>query len=209
MTDQDPIEVVERCTVYQGYFRMDRYRLRHRKFDGSWTEVMQREVFERGHAAAVLLYDPHRDQVAMIEQFRIGAFAAGHPAWLLEAVAGIIEPGETAEALVRREAVEEAGCTIGRLERVGPVLVSPGGTSETVTIFVGEIDASTCREGYYGLAAENEDIRMRLLSAHEAFQLLDQGMLTNAVTALAVAWLARHHSTLMRQWLAPAAQPSA
>ena len=105
-TPDDRIEVIEKTTPFQGYFRIDRYRLRHRKFDGGWTDEMSREIFERGHAAAVLLYDPERDRVVLIEQFRPGAYAAGMEPWLIEVVAGIIDPGETPEDVVRREAVE-------------------------------------------------------------------------------------------------------
>ena len=94
--DTMDIDIVERRAGYQGYFRLDIYRLRHRLHDGGWSGVMQREVLERGHAAAALLYDPARDAVVMIEQFRVGALAAGRPAWLREVVAGIIETGEDA-----------------------------------------------------------------------------------------------------------------
>ena len=91
--DKD-VEVITKETVFQGYFRVDRYRLRHRTFAGGWTDEMVREVFERGHAVVVLLYDPDRDEVALIEQFRPGAFAAGWNPWLIECVAGIIDEGE-------------------------------------------------------------------------------------------------------------------
>ena len=73
-------EILEKTRVYDGFFKIDRYRLRHRLHAGGWSGVMTREVFERGHAAAVLPYDPERDAVVLIEQFRIGAYAAGRPA---------------------------------------------------------------------------------------------------------------------------------
>src|SRR5690606_34983427 len=128
----DPrIDIREKITAFKGYFQVDRYRLRHRKFDGGWSEEMTREVFERGHAAAVLLYDPERDAVVLIEQFRPGAYAAGLEPWLIGGVAGITEPGETPEAVVRREAVEGAGCTVAALHPIGSFLASPGACSET------------------------------------------------------------------------------
>ena len=121
------VELIEKTTHYDGYFRMDTYRLRHERFGGGWTDPFTRELFERGDAALVLPYDPVRDTVVLIEQFRIGAYAAGLSPWLVEAVAGIVEPGEAAENVVRREALEEAGCAITALEEIGPVLPSPGG----------------------------------------------------------------------------------
>ena len=98
MTD-DNFQLIEKTTNYQGYFRIERYRFRHRLFAGGWSGEIRREVFERGHAVAVLPYDPERDAVLLIEQFRIGALAAaGMPAWQIEVIAGIIDEGETPEA---------------------------------------------------------------------------------------------------------------
>ncbi|MGH6961254.1 MAG: NUDIX domain-containing protein, partial [Dongiaceae bacterium] len=111
MTNQD-FQLIEKSTPFQGYFRIDLYRFRHRLFAGGWSGEVRREVFERGHAVVVLPYDPERDAVVMIEQFRIGAAAAGMPMWQLEMIAGIIDEGETPEAVARREAREEARCEI-------------------------------------------------------------------------------------------------
>ena len=94
------VDLIEKTTPYQGYFQIDVYRLRHKRFGGGWTEVMSREMFERCRATVVLPYDPARDAVVLIEQFRIGAYAAGLKPWLVEPVAGIVEPGETPEATV-------------------------------------------------------------------------------------------------------------
>ena len=97
MTRDDDIEIREKIAAYQGYFRIDRYRLRHRLHAGGWSAEMTREVFERCHAAAVLPYDPIRDEVVLIEQFRVGAYAAGWSPWLTEVIAGIIDPGNPRE----------------------------------------------------------------------------------------------------------------
>ncbi|MGH7005896.1 MAG: NUDIX domain-containing protein, partial [Alphaproteobacteria bacterium] len=105
---REDVEVLEKTTVWKGRFQIDRYKLRHKLHDGGWSEPFIREVFERGHAAAVLPYDPIRDLVVLIELFRPGAYAAGRHPWLVEVVAGIIDPGEAVENVVRREAWEEA-----------------------------------------------------------------------------------------------------
>ncbi|MCW8983112.1 MAG: NUDIX domain-containing protein, partial [Gammaproteobacteria bacterium] len=129
------IELLECETGYQGFFRLERYRLRHRLFAGGMSPTITRELFERGHAAAILLYDPDLDQIVLVEQFRIGALNARGGAWLYEIVAGIIESGEEGEAVARRESVEEAGCEVGRVEKICDYLVSPGGTSETISLY--------------------------------------------------------------------------
>ena len=196
------IDLIERSTPFQGYFRIDRYRLRHRKFDGGWTEVLQREVFERGHAAAVLPYDPQRDAVVLIEQFRVGALAAGLEPWLIETVAGIIDPGETAEEVVRREAVEEAGCSVTDLELMGTFLLSPGACTESLAMFCGRTDSRGLEGGIHGLDHEGEDIRVMVVSFEAAMALLEQGRVSNMNAVAALQWLALHRERLRALWAA-------
>lgn len=198
MTNDD-WEVINRETVYQGYFRMDRYSVRHRRFAGDWTPTLQREVFERGHAAAVLPYDPQLDRVALVEQFRVGALDAPGSPWLLELVAGIIEPGEAADDVARREAEEEAGLTLTELAPVCDYLVSPGGTTERTALYVGRAELGAAG-GIHGLASENEDIRVHTFTAHEAIELADSGRANNAAAQIALHWFARHRDALRRDW---------
>ena len=195
------IDIVERTTPFHGYFRVDRYRLRHRKFEGGWTEVIQREVFERGHAVAVLPYDPARDAVVLIEQFRAGALAAGREPWLVEVVAGIIDPGETAEQVARREAVEEAGCELGELEPIGEFLLSPGACSETLAMYCGRADSEGLG-GVHGLDQEGEDIRVLVLPFAEAMALLEQRRIDNLNAVAALQWLALNRERLRARWSA-------
>lgn len=196
---RDDVEIVEKATVYRGRFQVDRYRLRHKLHDGGWSEPFVREVFERGHAAAVLPYDPVLDRIVLIEQFRPGAYAAGLHPWLIEVVAGIIDPGETAEQVVRREAVEEAGVEIGEIEKVATCMVTPGACSEYVEIFVGRADASRAG-GVHGLAHEHENIRAFTLSVDEAEKKLAAHEFTNVVTIVALQWLLLHRMQLRDKW---------
>ncbi|CAK0750468.1 ADP-ribose phosphohydrolase [Azospirillaceae bacterium] len=131
-----------------------------------------------------------RDQVVLIEQFRIGAYTAGGPAWLTEVVAGIIEPDETPEGVARREVIEETGCTALDLLPVNRYLVSPGGSSETIHLFCARVDAAAAGE-IRGLTHEHEDIRVRIVTADEAIRLLDDPGIHNATTLIALGWFAR------------------
>ena len=196
----DPrVQIIERTTPYQGFFRLDLYRLRHRTFAGGWTDEQSRELFERKHAAGVVLWDPDLDHVVLIEQFRIGALAAGLEPWLLETVAGIIEGEESAEQVVYREAVEEAGCTITALEPIGRFLMSPGGSSETITLFCGRVDSSA-GGGLFGLAEEGEDIRAVVLPWQDVQRRLNAGEIISAHTVLALQWLATKRRRLGARW---------
>lgn len=193
------VEIVEQRTCYQGFFRMAQYRLRHRRYDGSMSPLLSRELFERGHAAAVLPYDPVLDYVVLLEQFRIGALAAAGGPWLLDIVAGIIEPGETAAEVVRREMEEEAGCTLQALEPICEYLVSPGGTSERISLYCGQVDASRVG-GIHGLAEEGEDIRVSTVSFDEALTLLESGRINSASPIIALQWLQMNRARLQQQW---------
>ncbi len=193
------VELIEKTTPYQGYFRVQVYRLRHKRFGGGWTEVMSRELFERGHATVVLPYDPARDAVVLIEQFRVGAYAAGFAPWLIEAVAGIVEPGETPEDVARREAVEEAGCKIAELEPIGTVMSSPGGCSEVLHLYCGRVDSEGVG-GIHGLEHEHEDIRAFTLPLDAALERLAWGEYNNANTVITRQWLALNRDRLKKKW---------
>ena len=193
------VEIVETTKVYEGYFELDRHRLRHRRFAGNWTPVLSREVFERGHAVCLLPYDPDRDEVVLIEQFRIGAYCAGRDPWLIEVVAGIIEPGESAEEVARREAMEEADLTIGRLVDIGEILASPGGMSESFRLYCGEA-WSAGAGGLHGLHDEGEDIKVHVMTRVEALDKLASGAIVSAPAVIALQWLALNHARLMEEW---------
>src|SRR5437763_107866 len=130
LTPPPGIEIVSRRLAYKGYFRIDEYVIRHGNFAGGLTPPLKREVFERGHAAAVLPYDPARDLFVLCQQFRVGAYCAGAEPWQIECVAGIIEDGESPEDVARRETEEECGCVAMDLIPMQRYLVSPGGASE-------------------------------------------------------------------------------
>lgn len=194
------MEVLERKRVYRGYFQIDRYRLRHRLFAGGMSAVITREVAERGHAAGVLPYDPVRDAVVLIEQFRVGALAAGRDPWLIEVVAGIVEPGERHEQVARREAKEEAGVKLRRLVLIADLLLSAGALSETFRLYCGEIAAESAG-GLHGLSEEGEDIRAERVPVRKALAMLRAGRIANAPAVIALQWLALNRRRLRTEWL--------
>lgn len=188
-------EVVEETTVYSGFFNLIRMRLRHTLFRGGWSRIVERELFHRGSCVAVLLYDPVKDQLVLIEQFRVGALLANSDPWLLEIVAGAVEEGETPAQVARREAYEEAGCQLRELFPVYEFFTSPGGLSEKITLFCGIMDASGT-EGIHGLEEEDEDIRTMVVSFDEAMSLLGQGRIESGIPIVALQWLALNRGEL-------------
>lgn len=196
-TPQD-VEIISKETLFKGFFKMIKYRFKHKLFEGGWSEPIEREMFERGHAAAMLPYDPVTDQVVIIEQIRVGALEHEHP-WQLEIVAGIIDAGETVESVVRREAVEEAGIDVGRLEKLTSFYPSSGGCSEKLDVFVGQVDASTA-SGVHGLDYEGEDIRVHVVSRQQAYQWVIEGQFENGASIIALQWLELNYQRLQVEW---------
>jgi len=195
------LEILGRETVYRGFFQVDRFRIRHRLYAGGWSTPMVREMFERGRAVALLLYDPDADAVVLVEQLRLAAHLAGLPAWQIEAVAGIVGADDPSdEAVARREAQEEAGVTVeGALLPIHRFMPSPGGSTETVHLLCGRVD-SRAAGGTHGLADEHEDTKVVVLTYREAMRRLRAGAIVNGPTMLALYWLAANRARLRRAW---------
>ena len=199
-TQQD-VEVLEERAAFRGFFEVREYRLCHRLFGGGWGKIITRELFVRGSAVGVLLFDPWRDEVLLVEQFRAGALPWSRSPWMVELVAGIVERGESPEEVAQREAKEEANLTADRLEFVANYFSSPGGSDEYLHLYCGRVDL-THAGGVFGLAEEGEDIRAFTLPTAELFERLDRHEIDNAHTLIAVQWLRHHHARLCKEWRA-------
>lgn len=194
------VALLARDTAFQAYFRIDRYRVRHPLIGGGQSGEIVRELFERGRAAAVLPYDPERDEVVLIRQFRVGPYANGEAPWAIEIVAGIIDAGEAAVDVARRELKEEANLEpTGSILRIGLCYVSPGGSTETCENFIAPVDAAKAG-GVFGLAEEGEDIQVLVWPYERAFRALSDGLITAAPAVIALQWLALNRERLRREW---------
>ncbi|WKD49285.1 NUDIX domain-containing protein [Microbulbifer spongiae] len=197
----ESVQVVSRETVFKGFFTMLRLRLRHRLFRGGWSRIFERELFVRGPAVGVLLYDPERHQVALTEQFRIGALARAAGPWCLEVVAGMVEQGEDLQEVARREVREEAGLQVQELHFIHSYMPSPGGSSERLHLYCALVSLSGA-EGCFGLQHENEDIRLRVFQADRLFEAMagdfapGESPVDNAATIICLQWLALHRDKL-------------
>lgn len=196
---RDDFEIIHRDVIHQGFLQMMRYQLRFRLFDGGWSNVVTRELMERQSAVAIVLYDPDLDRVVLIEQFRPGANKDPQSPWLLEAVAGVINPEETPDQVATREAYEESGCEVLDLYPICEYFVSPGGSNEYLWLFCGRIDASNTG-GIHGLHHEDEDIRTVTLTFDEAFNLLKEGHIKTSPAIISIQWLQLNREWLKQLW---------
>jgi ADP-ribose pyrophosphatase len=193
-------------TEFDGFFKMRRLRFRHSLYRGGWSPQIEREVFCRGEAVVVLLYDSQRQQVVLVEQCRPGAVLHryGHAdlqnntnspfqddfdqAWLLEPVAGMIDAGETPQQAGVREVQEEAGIAVDKLEYICELYPSPGGCDELLHLYAADINSANLAQ-YAGLANHVEDIKVVLLTYAQAKEALRTARFKVATTFIALQWL--------------------
>ncbi len=199
MNRDNDVEIVEREACFKGFYQLDRLHLRHRLFAGGMGKLISRELFVRHDAVCVLPYDPQRDCVVLIEQFRVGALDKSPNPWLIELVAGLIDKDEQPEQVARREAVEEAGLELAELWPLTQYYPSPGGSDERVHLYVGRCD-SRGAGGVHGLEEEGEDIRVLVWSLDEALAALDDGRIDNAASIIALQWLALNRAKVRERW---------
>lgn len=192
--------IINKQTLFKGFFTLSELEIRHQLFAGGETPVLRRELLGKGDAVALLPYDPLRDELVLVEQFRIGALSDPSGPWLIEVIAGYQEPGEDPETVAVREALEEADCHITHLQFIHRYYSTPGGSSEQIHLYFGITDTSALG-GVHGLEAEGEDIRVRVISSKTAFEWLEEGKIDSAMPTIALQWFRLHHDELHQQWI--------
>lgn len=195
----DDVEVSEKKSIYKGHFNVDNYRLRFTKFEEGWSNTIQRELVQGYRVVCVLLYDPDKHTVILVEQFRIGTLHSHHGPWQLEVVAGLVEDNEDILETLHRESEEEAGVTCADPIKLFEYWSTPGMTSERVHLYCARVDSSQA-SGIHGVAEEEEDIMVHVVDADDAIQATFDGQIDNAPSILALQWLQYNHQLLQQQW---------
>jgi len=193
------VQIVERVNCFKGFYQLDRVRLRHELFAGGMGREISRELFVRHDAVCVLPYDPVRDEVVLIEQFRVGAMGKVANPWLIELVAGLIDKDEVPEEVAHREAQEEAGLVFKALWPMTRYFPSPGGSDEFVHLYLGQC-SSVGAGGLHGLEEEGEDIRVKVWAFEDALQAVRDGLIVNAASIIALQWLALNRDEVRGLW---------
>lgn len=194
------IDIQQHSVAFKGFLQIDQFKLSHELFAGGMSATIERELFQRGAAVAVLPYDPVADTIVLVEQFRIGAMPHKGGAWLLEPIAGMVEVGEKPGEVAHREAKEEANCDLLALEHVCDYLVSPGVSTELTHVYCAKVDSREMG-GIFGLDEEHEDIKVHVIDREKAMSMLTSGYLHCAMTIIGLQWLALNLDRLKEQWL--------
>lgn len=198
MSDEK-LKIHARETLSQGFLKIVKYTVSHRRFDGGWIGPMTREVVERPLCVAVLPYDPIADKILLIEQFRLAAHLAGLPGWQREIIAGMNDKNESPEDIVRREALEEANCPLTDLIEIYRYLPTPGITDEKIVTYCGRMN-SVGLGGVFGVDGEHEDIRATLHDFAEVPGILADGHTGNGLLIMVLQWLMLNRDRLRRDW---------
>lgn len=191
------VAVADRREPYADFFAVEEYDLSFRRFDGRMSARIGRTAFVSGDAVVVLPYDPARDRVLVVEQFRVGAYARGDAnPWSLEGIAGRVDPGEAPEDSARREAVEEAGVMLGDMLPVHHHYPSPGAKTEFLYTYVALCDLPDTDARLGGLPGEGEDIRSHVIPFDRLMDLVATGEVNNGPLIVIALWLQRERARL-------------
>jgi ADP-ribose pyrophosphatase len=196
--------------VFAQRFAMQRVRFRHTRFDGTLSAPMTWELWRRGRGVLILPFDPRTDRIALIEQYRLPAHAAGLSPIQTELPAGLLDAGEDPAAAGARELTEETGLAARRMAPIGRYLLMPGGCDEVLHCFCADVDLSAAdggthgpaaHGGIHGLTTEAEETRLVILPASDVFRMVAEGRLDGAPMVLALLWLQLHRDRLRKDWM--------
>jgi len=184
---RDDVEMLSETTSYANFFELMALKLKFRYFDGQMSDPVTRELLKQGESVGVLIHDPTREEILLVEQFRVGALEDEQSPWLYELVAGRLDQSRTLEQVAAQESQEEANVIIENLQKMYAYWVSPGGTDEKFTLFYAQADLSQAG-GVHGLASEAEDIKTHIVKTTEIAGLLKKGLIKNSMTLIGLQW---------------------
>lgn len=192
------VKIINDDYCHEGFFKLRRMTVRYERFDGAMSPDVTLECLERGNAAAVLLYDPDRDRLVLIRQFRIGSYLSGQGGWTVEIVAGGLKPGADPAEEARREVLEETGYAVSRLEKITEYALSYSGGTERITLYLGIVDSAAPTAPGGGLIEEHEDIQVESVSFDQAWAMMECGEIDTATVIIALQWLKMNRERLRR-----------
>lgn len=189
--NNEDIKIVSEECIHHGFLKLSRLKLSHKLFSGKWSPIIQRELIKHKQAVGVILYDAKNELVGIIEQFRVGALGQSSNPWQFEIVAGMVEKNEILENVAIREVQEETGLTLSDIQPILSYLPSAGASNERMHLFCGSTRLLD-KGGIYGLASENEDIKLHIFPFADALVGLTDGLFDSAASIIALQWLEKN-----------------
>ena len=184
---KDDVKIINNKELHSGFFKLKELTLKHKKHDGSWSNIISREIFGGAQVAAVLPYDSINKKILLIKQFRAGIIKYPVNPILTEIVAGIIDKGESPEDAAIRECKEETGCEINKLKKIYSYFPAPGSSESYYHLFLGEVNSFNGQR-ITGKTNEDEDILVESYDIKDVKKLLKENKIHNGLTLLAIQW---------------------
>ncbi|MBY4607573.1 NUDIX domain-containing protein [Rhizobium sp. 9T] len=194
MQPKSRMKIVSEQTLSNGWTRLSSYLLDYIDRKGA-TQQLKREVYHRTPAACILLYDPKRDLVVLVRQFRLAVHLNGDPAWMIEVPAGLLDDDHP-EAAIRREAMEETGYRLREARFLFKCYMSPGAITEVVHFFAALIDTEDRVAEGGGLEEEHEDIEVLEIPLDDAARMIEAGEIFDAKTIMLLQWAALNRNRI-------------
>ena len=180
-SDRVRIERVE--VLSDNWYTLRKYTYTYRRRDGT-EQRQEREAYDRGNGAVILLYDRERGTILLTRQFRLPAFVSGHPdGMLLELPAGLLDDDDPATA-IRREAEEETGYRVRHVKEVLVAYMSPGAVTEQLHFFTAEYTPADRVGAGGGHEGEGEDIEIVEMPLKDALAMIETGEIIDAKTII-------------------------
>ena len=180
-------KILNKKNIHNGFFKMNEITLKYKKYDGSWSNEIKRELFGGAQVSAVLPYDPENKKIVLIQQFRPGTISRDSNNYLDEIVAGIIDPGESPKDTAIRECIEETGCKVKNLRSIQGYFPAPGSSESFYHLFLAEVIAPD-KEAVRGLENENEDILVKSYTFEQVKEKMEKNEILNGLTLIALQW---------------------
>lgn len=194
------LQIIDRELILDSWLRVEKVRLKHKLIERGWSGELQRELLVKQSAVGVLLFDPQRDEILLVRQFRIGVIDSKQSPWLLELVAGLVDSGEEPADVVKREAMEEADCEPTDLIHICDYYSSPGASTEAIHLYCGRVDTGSAG-GVFGLDDEGEDIEVVVMRYDDVLSAVQSGQINNAMSLIAIQWLQLNKGRVLQRWL--------
>ncbi|QGG08144.1 NUDIX domain-containing protein [Enterobacter cancerogenus] len=176
------IRIIADEILSNNWYSLKKYTFDRQRHDGEWQR-QEREVYDRGNGATILLYNRDKKTVILTRQFRFPVFINGHAGDLIEAAAGLLDNLDP-ESRIKAEAEEETGFRVSRVEKVFEAYMSPGSVTEKLYFFLAEYHPQDRASAGGGIKAEGEDIEVLELTLDEALKGIEKGLIVDGKTIM-------------------------
>jgi ADP-ribose pyrophosphatase len=190
------VSIEKKQYLLNDFFKVEEAYLSFEQFDGHMSPVVRRLNLERGDSVSVLVFNQTTEKLILVSQFRYATYPKTD-GWTIEAIAGMVDAGETPEQAAKREVDEETGLSIDTFEHIATFYPSPGGSSERIFLYYSEVSGDKAKyKETGGILSKGEDVKAVEITLPEALAKIKTGEIVDAKTIIGVYWLGNRQSNV-------------